>query len=208
MTAENKTVHLAQKVPFYSQRLDESNYKDEGFTNIAKARFWSSRVCGLACVKMAIDTFQHKNISLAELLTEGLEMRAYNERSGWYHQGLVNLVKLYGLHARRESVWQNVDKIGQYIESNELVIASVTVGFEAGKVYKSKRGNHTMPRGGHLVVIFGAEMDNKDRVKHLILHHPSSWKSYEFKSLNISRNEFLHSFSLLGNIIRISKHQL
>lgn len=205
MTSENSVSYTIPEVPFYSQRLDKNNYKKEGFTNINEARFWSNRSCGLACVKMAIQTFTGKNIPLKILLTEGLNIGAYSEQSGWYHKGLARIANLYGLKSVQESVGQNVEKIGLYLKNNELVIASVTVGFEAGKSYISKGKTMFMGRGGHLVLIHGVRLGEKNNILSFSVNHPSSWKSYEFPNLKVDRENFLNSFSSSGNIIRIIK---
>lgn len=205
MTTEKFVSYKIPEVPFYSQRLDKNNYKREGFTNINEAKFWSSRSCGLACVKMAIQAFTGENIPLKTLLIEGLDIDAYSEQYGWYHKGLARLVNKHGLKAVQQSVGQNIEKIGQYIKNKELVIASVTVGFEAGKSYVSKGKTMFMSRGGHLVLLHGVRLDESNSVLSFSIHHPSSWKSYEFSNLKIDRENFLNSFSISGNIIRIIK---
>lgn len=185
---------LIKNVPFFSQRLDKNNYKIEGFTNVSRAKYWSSRICGLACLKMAIHALTNRNIQLFELLQKGLEINAYSENVGWYHNGLVKLAQIYGLRSWRESIGQEIEKIGEYVAKNEIVIASVTVGFDP-----------IPPKGGHLVTIYGVEKDSDRNVSNLILHHPSSWKSYEFSRLSVDREKFLNSFSHSGNIIRMWK---
>lgn len=205
MTIENKDFVITPPVPFYSQRLDKLNYKVEGFSNFNDAKFWSSRVCGLACIKMAIGAFQGIKVPLHDLLEKGLRINAYTEESGWYHKGLVDLARLYGLDSERQGIGSKIDRIGEYIKENEIIIASVTVGFEAGKVYHSKNGDFTMQKGGHLVVIYGVNFDNKGMVENFSVHHPSSWKSYELPNFKVDRNKFLNSLSSSGNIIRIRK---
>lgn len=202
-----KTIsHIIPRVPFYSQRLDQFNFQAEGFKKITQARYWSSRSCGIACLKMAIKTFQpDSKITLKDILDEGKKIGAYDEKVGWYHQGLVNLAKTFGINADRESIGNNIEKIYKYLENDEVVIASVTVGFEAGKKYVNNGKKYIMSRGGHLVVVFGVEIDQSKKVKCLILHHPSSWKSYEWPACRVDREVFLKSFSSAGNIIHLSK---
>lgn len=208
MTIENKKSFLVPNVTFYNQRLDVSNYKLEGFSKLSEAKYWSSRICGLACIKMGINALHKKEIPLYDLLIQGLKNDAYSEKLGWNHQALANLAILYKLNSKRESVGRDIDKIGEYIKNNEIIIASVTVGFEAGKKYHSKNGDYIMPRGGHLVVIFGVNLDNNKLVDNFTLHHPSSWKSYEWPNYKINRKKFLNSFSSAGNIIRISNSSI
>jgi hypothetical protein len=190
-------------VPFYSQRLHEENYATEGFASIAEAVHWSERICGLACLKMAASALlpEHGVPSLKELLDSGLAIGAYREDVGWLHRGLIRLGGGYGLKGDNEAVGDNLFRIASYIARQRLVIASVTVGFEAGKVYSQKDGSHyAMPRGGHLVLIYGVTIKD-GKVESLTLHHPSSDKDYERPSLVVQASDFARSFSTRGNIM-------
>jgi len=189
-------------VPFFSQRLDKNNYQEEGFESLKEARYWSERVCALACLKMILKKFHPtSDVSFGKLLKKGREIGAYREDVGWLHQGITELAEMYGLLAKRESIGFNLEKMGKYITRGEPVIASVTVGFEAGKKYPEEDGSvYVMPKGGHLVVVFGVEVKD-GAVQKLKLHHPSSEADYEWPNHEIDRKNFLHSFSEAGNII-------
>ena len=191
-----------EDVPFFSQRLNEDNFQKEGFENFEEARYWSERICALACLKMILKKYSpDSHISLAELLKKGNEIGAYREDVGWLHDGIANLAAVYGLFTKKESIGSNLEKIGKHILQDELVIASVSVGFEAGKVYPGEDGSvYVVPRGGHLVVVFGVEVKN-GKIEKLKLHHPSSEKEYEWPNFEIDRTDFLKSFSKAGNII-------
>lgn len=193
-------------LPFFSQQLNEDNFQKEGFENLKEATYWSERICALACLKMILEkNFPNNNVSLAELLKKGKEIGAYREDVGWLHQGIVDLASEYGLFAKRESVGLNLEKIGKHILQNEPVITSVAVGFEAGKEYPEEDGSvYVVPRGGHLVVVFGAEI-KEGKIQKLKLHHPSSEAEYEWSNFEIDREHFLHSFSKAGNIIVFQK---
>ena len=65
------------------------------------------------------------------------------EPVGWTHQGLINLAEKFGVSGSRESIGQNLEKIAPHVERGELVIASVTVGFEAGRKYKNPDGSES-----------------------------------------------------------------
>jgi hypothetical protein len=192
-------------IPFYTQRLDAQNYVVEGFPTVSEAEHWSERVCGLACVKMAIAGFTGKTIPLYELLQQGLKMNAYKEDLGWVHQGLVDIAKHHSLRGGRESIKDDLGKIYAHLKKGEIVIPSVSPGLEGGKVYHLKSGkDYVVPRGGHLVVIYGATVKDH-KVASLTLHHPSSEKEYEWKSRALTADEFMKSFSKNGNVMFISK---
>jgi len=196
---------LIPNVPFHSQRLDSSNFQTEGFPTLEDARHWTPRICGLACLKMVISAFTGKTITLYELLQTGLEMNAYREKIGWIHQGLVNIAKRYQLVAGRESIGHDISKIYDHLSAGRLVIPSVSPGLEGGKIYQLKSDEqYVVPRSGHLVVVYGANVvDNQ--LHNLMLHHPSSEKDYEWPEISFSIDDFLKSFSEKGNIIFISR---
>mgnify|MGYP001589662514 CR=1 FL=1 len=189
-------------VPYFSQRLDEDNWQSEGFQSIEEAKHWSANLCGFTCLKMAIKTlFPDREMTLKELLDKGIEIGAYNDKVGAIHSGIVKLGELYGLSGDRESVGDSIEKIARHIQNGQLVIASITVGFEAGKEYVLKSGSkYVMPRGGHLVVIFGVEIESGE-IKSFLLHHPSSEAGYEWMNYEISPSDLARSLSQKGNII-------
>lgn len=59
---------------------------------------------------------------------------------------------------------------------------------------------YVMPKGGHLVVVFGTDVSQGD-VKSFLLHHPSSDQNHEHHDWVVSKDDFLKSFSEKGNII-------
>jgi len=189
-------------VPFYSQELSQENFQVEGFTSLEDAKYWSERICGLACLKMVLGKFfPDKNFTLKELLDIGLKIGAYDEKVGWKHQGLVDLAANFDVNGFRQSIEGDIQNIVQYLQQDKLVIASVTVGMEGGKEYKQEDGSiYVMPKGGHLVVIFGADV-SQGEIKSFLLHHPSSDKDYEHRDWVVSKDEFLKSFSEKGNIL-------
>lgn len=72
-------------VPFYSQFKDISSPK------------WKKVGCGIASLAMIIEYYNHDDISVNELLQEGISAGAYLDDAGWIHKGLIDLSKVYGL---------------------------------------------------------------------------------------------------------------
>lgn len=179
-------------VPFYSQRLDHSNFLAEGFSSLSEANYWSERICGLACFRMVLGAFRpSQSVNLKQLLDRGLEIGAYDEDKGWLHQGLVRMANDYRLPARRQSIGRYLGRIAQNLAAGNLVIASVSVGFAKGS-------------GGHLVVIFGATVKD-GKVIELEVHHPSSDPSYQWPNYRVNAEKFLEAFHKRGNIIIFKK---
>ena len=200
-----KNIH--QNVPFYSQRLHTDNYQEEGFADFEDALYWSKRICGLACLKMAIQYLikEEKSVPLKELLDKGLALNAFTESLGWIHNGLVSISSSYGLIGGRESIGDNLERIDNLINEEHLIIASVTVGFEAGKIYPQEDGTeYVMKKGGHLILVFGTKKE-EGIITELLVHHPSSQESYEYQNHWVPREVFLNSFSEAANIMYFRK---
>ncbi len=187
-------VRFPGEVPFHSQRLHAENRDTEGFPDATDAAYWSKRGCGIACIKMAIAALKHADVSLRQLLNEGLVLDAYREDVGWIHRGLADLATYHSMRATCRSVGKDLSVIARHIAEGGLVIASVAVGFEVAP--------KNAP-GGHLVLIHGATV--KDGVvTELLVHHPSSDAAYEAPSMRIDTNRFLTAFSRRGNVILLS----
>ncbi len=202
----NERKIIIEDVPFLNQIVDKGNYNEMGFENLTEAEHWSKRDCGVVCLEMALRHFLPEiQTNTKELIDLGLQEGAYREDVGWIHDGLTKIAGKFGLEGCRESIGEDVNKIKRYLEEGKLIIASVSHGFEAGKEYKEDDGSiYVVPRGGHLVLVFGVTEENK-RVKELILHHPSPYSSYSWPSHIVPLKIFLESFSEKGNIIKLNK---
>ncbi len=73
------------EVPFYSQ-----------FSDISSAK-WQKVGCGIASLAMLIDFYQPGVVTVDALLKQGIAAGAFNDISGWSHQGLVNLAQKYDM---------------------------------------------------------------------------------------------------------------
>ncbi len=193
-------------VPYFSQRLDEHNFKQEGFSSLEEALSWSDRICGLACAKMVIGAFNPGlEVPLYGLLSDGLREGAYKDGVGWIHAGLVRVCRKYGVIGECQSVGKDISKIVSNLRKGQIVIASVSPGLEGGKVYRLNDSTPVIIQpGGHLIVIVGARIC-RDRLLSFLLHHPSSSLAYEWPDYEISVESFSKSFSTRGNIIAFSR---
>lgn len=119
-------------VPFYSQ-----------FNDITPAN-WKKIGCGIASLGMLIDYYKPA-VPVDTLLDEGIASGAYIDSAGWSHQGLINVVKKYGLtgeaislaHLSADDAFLELEKV---LEEGP-VMASVYYTFTPG---------HPIP---HLVVV-------------------------------------------------------
>ncbi len=173
-------------VPFFTQLMTESNYESDGFSSFNEADFWRKRICGIVCAKMVIAHFTHQIIPLRTLLNLGLEKKAYMSGVGWIHKGLADIAAHYYLIATCRSVGQDLTEIEDSINSGALVIASVSDGFNPFK------------QGGHLTLIIG------NKTNSFMVHNPSRESGYQWPNYEISKENFLKSFSVRGNVVIIS----
>lgn len=64
---------------------------------------WRPNACGVSCVKMILDSFrQDTSPDIIDLITEGVAVGAYNEGRGWFHEGLVVLLRNHNVSAYRQ----------------------------------------------------------------------------------------------------------
>ncbi len=84
ITKQKKTNKHTQ-TPFYSQ-----------FDDITDPS-WKKVGCGIASLAMIIEFYNPGEVSVDNLLAEGIKSGAYLNDAGWIHKGLIDLAKKYGL---------------------------------------------------------------------------------------------------------------
>ncbi|MEU5191367.1 C39 family peptidase [Streptomyces klenkii] len=139
-------------------------WQKSGAADPQEYAFWAPRMCGVACLRMALDFWGlpvPPSVSLVgELLEAGAYVRSGDEVKGLIYQPFAEFVAArWGLYARaaRELPAQDVRA---EIARGRLVMVSV---------HKTVRTPDTTPpsRGGHLVLAVGAGDDG------VLLHNPS-----------------------------------
>jgi len=191
---QNEIVKVSYPIPFYTQQVDFNDVNLQGFKSKEDAEHWQKRGCGIASVKMIIDGFQrHRGLKLSELygklIYKGLEIGGHCER-GWIHKGLVELAKEYNILGQTFRL-SNVSDIQLEIEKNRPCIASVSVGFNGGRI--NSKGE-VIQKGGHLIVVTGVVRE-KGELKGFIVNHPSSYSGFNWENHFVSVEDFKKSFS-------------
>ena len=105
-------------VPYYSQYLDVTN------------TMWQPRACGIACLKMILDTDYARSLTLDEMIDQGCAIGAHGEY-GWKHAGLVALARQYGTKLSRAE-WRHGDTKSQD-ELNEEGIQFLITHLRSGR---------------------------------------------------------------------------
>jgi len=124
-------------VPFYSQ-----------FTDITLPN-WQKIGCGIASLAMLIDYYKPGEITVDDLLNEGILAKAYQDNAGWSHAGLIELAKNHGLSG--EAVYMSEQSMQSAFSNLEEVL-------EKGPVMVSVHYTFTPTNPiPHLVIVTGVE---------------------------------------------------
>lgn len=169
------------RVPYYSQwesadlvpefitgarsAADDPLWQKSGAESREEYAFWAPRMCGMACLRMALDHWGHPVPPSVPLLREALDAGAYVRTGETTVKGLIYapfadwVSRRWGLHAQVRP-HLGAEEIDAEIARGHLVLLSV---------YKTIRTLDPAPpqRGGHLVLAVGAGADG------LALHNPS-----------------------------------
>lgn len=179
-------VKFQKEVPLIRQKMSAV----DGFNNDDEAIKFGNNACGAACLKMVFESFSLSYTpSVKELMEEGIREKNFKELIGWVHDGLVAMIKKYGLSAERENIFLKPEKIAEKLQENNLIIASVSLGFNQDK------------RGGHLIVIYGIAMENR-RLDQVLFRDPSGWGQTHS---SIDSQSFLNSWT--GNVIFVNTYR-
>lgn len=158
---------------------DDPRWEEFGFLTQEEYEFWCWRACGIACIKMVIETVSIVEIKINNLVKKVLDLGGYiiyNKNGqfvdkGWYYKPLINLAKEYNLKGKSFS-YLTVQNICVEILKNHFVIASVDPN-----IIRYDKKEFTDKKGGHLVLIFGFKWKNKGCVGFYL--HNSSGKRQE-----------------------------
>ncbi|MER5603514.1 C39 family peptidase [Streptomyces sp. NPDC002265] len=184
------------RVPYYSQwesrdlvpefitgRLhaaDDPLWQKSGAESPQEYAFWAPRMCGVACLRMALDYWRHPVPPSVPLVRELCEAGAYI-REGDRVKGLiyqpfaVHVATRWGLAARSVPDLPAA-RLREIVGSGQLALVSV---------HKSVRTPDIDPphQGGHLVLAVGATEES------VMLHNPSGLpdQSQEFAAVPWAR---------------------
>ncbi|MGW7363407.1 C39 family peptidase [Streptomyces sp. NPDC054841] len=180
-------------VPYYSQwesadlvpefitgarsAADDPLWQKSGADSREEYAFWAPRMCGMACLRMALDFWGHPVPPSVPLLREALAACAYVRTGETTVKGLIYapfadwVTRRWGLHAepRPELAAEEID--AQVARGNLLLLS----------VHKTIRTLDPAPagRGGHLVLAVGSGP------RGVVLHNPSGLpgRSQEFHTV-------------------------
>ncbi len=151
---------------------DDPRWAESGAETREEYTYWTERACGVACVKMVVEAFSGARRPLVSWARAGVALGGYlNEQRpdgasaerGWLHYALAKLIINEGFFAEPCPV-ELID-FPKLLDAGYLLIASTS--------YQIGTELPVTKRGGHLVVVSGADLDDNGQVSALIVHNPS-----------------------------------
>ncbi|MFF7451582.1 MULTISPECIES: C39 family peptidase [unclassified Streptomyces] len=188
----------AELVPeFITGRLDAADdplWQKSGADSPQEYAFWAPRMCGVACLRMALDYAKHPVPPslplLHELSAAGAYLRDGNTVKGLIYQPFADHVtRHYGL-AAQACPDLPAHQLPDIIDSGDLVLVSV---------HKTIRTPDLDPpgQGGHLALAVGASAE------HVMLHNPSGLPGQSQQFATLTWNRFEHFYATRGVILHV-----
>lgn len=169
------------KAPYYSQYIDVEDKE------------WQQRACGVACLKMLLESNGIKTPSIDEMIKNGVVLGAYSE-NGWLHDGLVSLGEKYGAKLyrkefrKKDADTDTLDKLN--IEGIDMIIGEL---YECRPVIISAIKNFETRNKFHMVLVVGAEIED-GVVKGFYYHDPDSHTEAKGEYQFVTFTTFLDSW--------------
>jgi hypothetical protein len=212
-----ETIRLPYSVPYYAQVAspdlaalifdgvilpeEDPRWAESGAQTPQEYAYWVDRGCGVVCVKMCIEALGGPHLPLVEWARAGLKIDGYRiqhkpdgqvEEIGWIHKSLAALCNAAGLEAEARPA--KPFEIVSALRGGQMVIASVShqIGTSAP----------VTKRGGHLVVVVGAEVQGEEPSAFL-LNNPSGRQPHLQAGARIEITRFLAGYT--GRVITVGK---
>lgn len=174
---------------------EDPRWAESGAETPAEYAYWTQRACGVACLKMCVDALGGTSRTLVEWARTGLAAGGYlvrgGEEIGWRHDSLAALCRREGLQAQAQPAALN--DIPALIAEGKMVIASVS--YQIGTLGPVTR------RGGHLVVVVGAELDEAGQPAALLVNNPSGRHPHLRTGARIPLERFAQGYT--GRVIAV-----
>lgn len=191
-------------IPFYTQRVTEESWESDGFSDLEEGKSWEIRGCGIASLRMVLAGILvgTEIPPQGQMIQKGLAAEAYQPGVGWIHWGLAKMAEEYGLFAIAHR-GKTLEEVAAEMTANRPCILSVTPRFMGGQ---RTTDGEIYPRGGHLVVAYGYEREEKGDLTAFFIHHPSCFSDGNWPSIRVPVEQLTASFS--GNYIAIGEVEL
>ncbi len=212
------SIHLPYPVPYFAQVASpelaqdifvhgfdptlDPRWAESGAKTPEEYAYWMDRACGIACLKMCIEALGGPKLTIMDWVRIGLENDGYlirydannkAEEVGWIHSSLAILARKFGIIAEAKAA--NESEIIKLLKQGSIVTASVSYEIGDDRLDITKKG-------GHLIVIMGAEYDENGPLAFFI-NNPSGRRKELQAGARIQIERFAPAFS--GRIITFQR---
>ncbi|MEI7844832.1 MAG: C39 family peptidase [Chloroflexota bacterium] len=180
----------------------DPRWAESGAKTPEEYAYWMDRACGIACLKMCIEALGGPKLTIMDWVRIGLENDGYlirydannkAEEVGWIHSSLAILARKFGIIAEAKAA--NESEIIKLLKQGSIVTASVSYEIGDDRLDITKKG-------GHLIVIMGAEYDENGPLAFFI-NNPSGRRKELQAGARIQIERFAPAFS--GRIITFQR---
>lgn len=168
-------------------------WESSGADTAEEYAFWAPRMCGMACLRMALGHFGQPVPASVPLVREALAAGAYVREGDHVVRGLIYapfaawVASRWGLFAEARPQL-SVEQVDTEITRGRLVLLSV---------HKTIRTLDPEPaqRGGHLVLAVGSGPD------HITIHNPSGFPGHSQEFHQVPRSDLPRFFAGRGVVL-------
>lgn len=187
-------------------RLDpaaDPRWAESGYPSGEAYAFWAPRLCGIACLAMAIRAVRPGSAgSLAALASECAREGGYvlwDQAGrwvdyGWVYESMLRVARRYGLEGA-VSTTLTLEDLCAAVLRGALVIASVNPNQVRGE-----RLDEALDPGGHLVVVVGFDAAG-GRCRALFCHNPSGTTLTTREAARVEAGVFRRAFAGRGLLL-------
>lgn len=190
-------------VAFFEKGMNpalDPHWAENGAYSLEEYIYWTNRACGAACVKMAVEALGGERLALIEWARHGVRIGGYlsekrpdgsRAERGWLHSALAELIRRAGFQAEARPL--ALTDFVSILAGSGMIIASVS----------HEIGTHDpiTKRGGHLVLVFGALLE-EDEPAAFLLHNPSGRSDTLRQNARIPVERFAAAYTGRGIVVR------
>lgn len=168
---------------------------------------WKDRSCAIACTKMILDFLSDDEVTMSDLIAEGLLIDAHTSEHGWSHQGIVRLLRNHGVSSySQEFKTMNIMKDGDDVKINDSQYTKEIIETGIFKILNNICSDKPVicsvkacfgdNKTSHTILLTG--FDFNDNKKVLIYHDPDSRKGEIKENKEVELDHFIEYWKKLS----------